>query len=147
MRGSSSKETIYALRDSQKKKREMGRIPEEVTAKNLPNLMRYEPTRAEAQWTSSRLNSNRIWVKTCHYQLLKPATKRKYSKQRERCISLCTGDPQSKSKKQTSCAFYWKNTLPPKILPKELNLRMIKPLYPAVTCRQYKGPETFWNAP
>ena len=48
MRGSSSKETIYALRDSQKN-REMGRIPEEVTAKNLPNLMRYEPTRAEAQ--------------------------------------------------------------------------------------------------
>ena len=48
MRGSSSKETIYALRESQKK-REMGRIPEETTAKNFPNLMKHKPTCAEAQ--------------------------------------------------------------------------------------------------
>lgn len=41
MRGSSSKKPIYALRESQKKKkREMARIPEEIIAKNFPNLMR-----------------------------------------------------------------------------------------------------------
>lgn len=147
MRGSSSKETIYALRESQKKKREMGRIPEETTAKNFPNLMKHKPTCAEAQWTSSRLNSHRIWVKTYHYQLLKPTTKRKIFKTVRKMNFIMYGDPQSKNKKQTSCAFYLKNTLPPKILPKELNLRLIKPLYPAVTCRQYKGAETFWNAP
>lgn len=40
MRGSSSKKPIYALRESQKKKREMAIIPEEIIAKNFPNVMR-----------------------------------------------------------------------------------------------------------
>lgn len=48
---------------------------------------------------------------------------------------------ETKSKTQTPCTAWWKTTAPPFVLPKALNLRLIKPLDPAAYFQEIQRTE------